>query len=222
MTNSQFNTILVRLMEVADPEKASQMAAYMKNRFEFLGVQTPTRRDVSKAFLATLAKEKEIDWDFIEAAYQAPYRECHYVALDYLKKVQKRLVFEDLPRLLSLAQRHQWWDSIDVLDRVMGNIGLRDTRVNQWMLDLSQSEDFWLRRIAIDHQIGRKLATNPDLLRAIILHNLGSKEFFINKAIGWSLREYAKVNPVWVQDFVDEHENQLSNLSKREALKHLK
>ena len=79
----------------------------------------------------------------------------------------------------------------------------------------------WLRRLAIDHQIGRKDKTNAELLAAIILNNLVSDEFFINKAIGWSLREYAKTNPQWVRQFLADYQHQLSSLSYREVSKHL-
>lgn len=89
------------------------------------------------------------------------------------------------------------------------------------MLELSLSEDFWLRRIAIDHQLGKKDKTKPELLAAIILNNLGSSEFFIKKAIGWSLRDYSKTNPDWVREFVKEHKNQMAPLSIREARKYI-
>ena len=85
------------------------------------------------------------------------------------------------------------------------------------MLEWSKNEDIWLRRLAIDHQIGRKDKTNTELLTAIILNNLGSDEFFINKAIGWSLRKYAKTNQQWVRQFLADYQHQLSALSYREA-----
>ena len=85
------------------------------------------------------------------------------------------------------------------------------------MLDWSKNEDIWLRRLVIDHQIGRKDKTNTELLATIILNNLGSDEFFINKAIGWSLREYAKTNPQLVRQFLADYQHQLSQLSYREA-----
>lgn len=213
--------VYLRLVEVADPTKADQMAAYMKNQFPFLGVQTPTRRDVTKDIIKSVTSEKGIDWDFIDALYEEPYRECHQVALDYLDKVKKRLSPDDFSHLLSLAKSHQWWDSIDRLDRLFGQIALVDKGINEKLLSFAVDPDFWIRRIAIDHQIGRKQATDADLLAQIICLNFGSSEFFINKAIGWSLREYGKTNPKWVGDFVDQHKDQMANLSIREAIRNL-
>jgi len=89
------------------------------------------------------------------------------------------------------------------------------------MLKWSTDDDIWLRRIAIDHQNGRKDKTNTVLLEKILINNLGTDEFFINKAIGWSLREYSKTNPEWVRAFVDKNRNKMSNLSIREASKYL-
>ena len=90
------------------------------------------------------------------------------------------------------------------------------------MLVWSQDDNFWIRRLAIDHQLGFKLETDADLLAQIIQNNLGSDEFFINKAIGWSLREYSKVAPDWVRDFIEASGDELNSLSIREGLKVLK
>ncbi len=114
------------------------------------------------------------------------------------------------------------WDTIDALDTVIGQIGLSDKRVDQLMLDWSQASDFWLRRIAIDHQRGRKEKTKPGLLAKIIDNNLSREEFFINKAIGWALRDYSKTNPLWVKEFVASRKNGLAKLSLREASKYLR
>lgn len=110
---------------------------------------------------------------------------------------------------------------IDCFDSVIGEIGLRDSRVDELMLVWSKEEDFWLRRIAIDHQLNRKEKTNKELLEKIIVNNLGSSEFFINKAIGWSLREYSKTNPAWVKNFINRYKDKLDKLSIREASKYI-
>ena len=110
---------------------------------------------------------------------------------------------------------------IDCFDSVIGEIGLRDSRVDELMLVWSKEKDFWLRRIAIDHQLNRKEKTNKELLEKIIVNNLGSSEFFINKAIGWSLREYSKTNPTWVKEFIDKYKDKLDKLSIREASKYI-
>jgi len=141
--------------------------------------------------------------------------------LDYLRAMQKYQKFDDIPRLQRYIKTKQWWDTIDGLDRIVGNIGLADERVNDLMLSWSTADDIWLRRIAIDHQIGRKEKTNTILLERILLNNLGSSEFFINKAIGWSLREYSKTNPEWVRTFIGKNRDRMSSLSIREASKYL-
>lgn len=89
------------------------------------------------------------------------------------------------------------------------------------MLLWSKEKDFWLRRIAIDYQLNRKEKTNKELLEKIIVNNLGSREFFINKAIGWSLREYSKTNPFWVKEFINKYKDKLDKLSIREASKYI-
>ena len=132
------------------------------------------------------------------------------------------LTFEDIPAIRKFIDRKQWWDRIDSLDQVIGKIGLRDERVDALMLEWSTDEDFWVRRIAIDHQLLRKDKTNTVLLEKIIVNNFGSDEFFINKAIGWSLLDYSKTDPEWVRDFIERYRNRMDKLSIREAGKYIK
>lgn len=143
----------------------------------------------------------------------------HYFVCDYLKALGKWLSFQDVPTILGFAKSNQWWDTIDHFDHILGSI--EDDRQDAFMLELSLSEDFWLRRIAIDHQLGKKDKTKPELLAAIILNNLGSSEFFINKAIGWALRDYSKINPDWVKNFIATYRDKLAPLSIREVSKYL-
>ena len=136
-----------------------------------------------------------------------------------LKK--KELRPEDFPKLKELAQTKSWWDSIDQLDLIIGEITFHYPETKNIMRKWSLDEDFWLRRIAIDHQLMRKDLTDTDLLAEVICNNFGQTEFFINKAIGWSLRNYSKVNPDWVRAFIDQHASQMASLSIREASKYL-
>ena len=101
------------------------------------------------------------------------------------------------------------------------DIALRDESVNNILLEWSLSDNIWLRRIAIDHQLLRKDKTNTELLEKIIINNLNNKEFFINKAIGWSLRDYSKTNPDWVRDFIERHKKNLATLSIKAASKYI-
>jgi len=194
--------ILLKLLEnQADPAKVPAMEAYMKNKFSFLGVQKPILKKID--FI-----KDPIDWTFVEECWQKPYREFQYIAMDYLDKKKKELRPEDFPKLKQLAQTKSWWDSIDQLDLIMGEITFHYPETKQVMLDWSKDQDFWLRRIAIDHQLMCKDLTDTDLLAEVICNNFGQTEFFINKAIGWSLRNYSKVNPDWVGAFIDRYREQ--------------
>ena len=212
---------LIPILEAATvPEKIPDMEAYMKNKFSFLGVQKPILKKIEREFFKPFIKDT-IDWTFVEECWQQPYREFQYIAMDYLDKKKKELRPEDFPKLKELALTKSWWDSIDQLDLIIGEITLHYPETKQVMLDWSKDQDFWLRRIAIDHQLMMKEKTDTDLLEKVILNNLGQSEFFINKAIGWSLRNYSKVNPDWVGAFIDRYRDQLSPLSIREGSKYL-
>ena len=208
------------LKAVAIPNDAMAMKAYMKNKFEFLGVKTPARRKLAKVFFKQHT-DSVIDWNFINEAWNNPYRELQYTALDYLESRKKLLTPSDLPRLKKLAQTKSWWDTIDFLDRLVGSIIARFPETKATILSWSCDEDIWLRRLAIDHQLLRKEETDTELLEKILVNNLGQTEFFINKAIGWALRDYSKTNPNWVKDFIERHQAEMAALSIREGSKYL-
>lgn len=215
-----FEDIYQKLSAISDTQKALKMKAYMKNQFDFLGIPAPNRRLLQKPFFVKEKNEK-INWDFVEECWQCEFRELQYVACDYLKTKEKQLWISDLPKIKNLIVQKSWWDSVDALAPIVGKIVLKFPSIEITMEEWSVDENLWLRRSAIIHQLLRKEKTNTLLLEQIIKNNLGSKEFFINKAIGWVLRDYAKTNPVWVRKFVDENRSEMSNLSIREALKYL-
>ena len=208
------------LKAVANPDDAVAMKAYMKNKFEFLGVKTPARRKLTKAFFKQQT-DSVIDLDFINETWSNSYRELQYAALDYLESRKKLLTPSDLPRLKKLAQTKSWWDTIDFLDRLVGSIIARFPETKEIILAWSCDEDIWLRRLAIDHQLLRKEETDTELLEKILVNNLGKSEFFINKVIGWALRDYSKTNPDWVRDFIERHQTKMAALSIREGSKYL-
>ena len=208
------------LKAVANPDDAVAMKAYMKNKFEFLGVKTPARRKLTKAFFKQQT-DSVIDWDFINETWSNSYRELQYAALDYLESRKKLLTPSDLPRLKKLAQTKSWWDTIDFLDRLVGTIIVRFPETKEIILAWSRDEDIWLRRLAIDHQLLRKEETDTELLEKILANNLDQTEFFINKAIGWALRDYSKTNPDWVRAFIERHQTEMAALSIREGSKYL-
>lgn len=204
-----------------DEDNAKSMSAYMRNKFKYYGIPTSRRRAVYKSFLNKERKAGVIDWDFLEKCWNDDYREFQYVVTDYPAAMHKFLKYDDVAAIERFIRSKQWWDTIDGLHRIIGNIAFIDSRINDLMLEWSEDDDFWVRRIAIDHQLCRKLDTNLELLERILVNNFGSTEFFINKAIGWSLRDYSKSNPEWVRGFIERHRDKMSPLSLREASKYL-
>ena len=212
--------LVKELKAVANPDDAVAMKAYMKNKFEFLGVKTPARRKLAKAFFKPQT-DLVIDWNFINEAWNNPYRELQYAALDYLEIRKNLLTPSDLPHLKKLAQTKSWWDTVDFLDRLVGSIIARFPETKATILSWSCDEDIWLRRLAIVHQLLRKEETDTELLEKILVNNLDQTEFFINKAIGWALRDYSKTNPDWVRDFIERYRAEMAALSIREGSKYL-
>ena len=222
MTDDTWSTILFKTLEAAENlEKAPAMEAYMKHNFKYLGLSTPVLSKLAGPLLKAASQLPGVDWEFIEQAWQKPYREAQYCAISYLNRVRSKLTKDDLPALKRLVQTKSWWDSVDSLSGTIGDLVLRWPELKQEMLAWSVDPDLWTRRVAIIHQLEFKAQTDTDLMTQIILNNLGSREFFINKAIGWCLRQFSWTNPGWVAAFVREHEAVLSNLSKREATKRL-
>lgn len=221
--NNLYNNISKEFKKLKNEKEAVFMAKYMKNNFEFLGIHSKERKEAEKKVFKTIPKDEKdfIDFNFTDKCYDNKYREFQYAAVDYLILKKKYLNKSHIEKLKGYALTKSWWDSIDFLDRIIGDIALRDESVNNILLEWSLSDNIWLRRIAIDHQLLRKDKTNTELLEKIIINNLNNKEFFINKAIGWSLRDYSKTNPDWVRDFIERHKGNMANLSIKEASKYI-
>jgi 3-methyladenine DNA glycosylase AlkD len=216
-----FENMSADMRNNANPEKAAQMKAYMRDQFDYLGVPTPKRREICKPYLKTAKNEAQIDWKFIDRCWKEPFREYQYAAMDYLSHVSKLLTAADVPKIKKLILKKSWWDTVDGLDEIIGGIAKRFPDVKDTLLEWSLDKNYWLRRTAIDHQLQYKDKTDTKLFEKIIVNNLGQTEFFINKSIGWSLREYSKTNPDWVRAFVKKHKNSLAPLSIREASKYI-
>jgi len=208
------------LKAAGDLDMAKQMSAYMRDQFPFLGIPSPQRKKLGQPFFATIDK-KVIDWEFIALCWEQPEREFQYLGADYLAKLQSVLAPADIPRIRELVVTKSWWDTVDALDVVVGSVALAHPEVNEILLQWSTDENIWLRRTAIDHQLTRKGKTDTDLLERILVNNLGQTEFFINKAIGWSLRDYSKTDPDWVRGFITRHRDGMAPLSIREASKYI-
>ena len=205
----------------ADNARALDMSKYMKNKFEFFGVGASVRNEIWKPYFKEAKKTKKIDWDFIEICFKHDKRECQYTAAYYLKYMQRFLVEDDIPKLKELVLTKSWWDTVDILDKVIGSIIYNNKNLYPIILEWSKDDNIWLRRVAIDHQLLRKEKTDTDLLETILVNNLNHTEFFINKAIGWALRDYSKTNPQWVKDFIEKYKNNMASLSIREASKYI-
>ena len=204
-----------------DKENAIAMSKYMRNMFDFYGLPTPKRKDVYNNFVKLEKKAKMVDWEFLDKCYEDKHREFQYLVNDYLLATKQYISFEDIPKIKNYITTKSWWDTIDFLCKVIGDIGLRDSRVKELMIDWSKNENIWLKRTAIEHQLGLKDKTNTELLEQVIINSFGSDEFFINKAIGWALRDYSKTNPNWVTDFINKYRDKMENLSIKEASKYI-
>ena len=216
-----FNKLYEEMIQHKNEEQARQMSKYMLNKFEYIGIKTPERREIFKNFFKEYKNEEKIDWEFVNKCWENKYREFQYVAADYLKNMKDKLTIDDIPKLKRLILKKSWWDTIDNLDMTIGALALKDSNVNKILLEWSLDENIWLRRIAIDHQLLRKEKTNTELLEKILKNNLGQAEFFINKAIGWALRDYSKTNPEWVKTFIEKNRENMAKLSIKEASKYL-
>lgn len=208
--------------QMKNKDKAIPMEAYMKNMFPFLGIKSPERKEIVKEYFS--AYQLPVEDVFLEeilAIYQLPEREFQYAAITLLSKKLKTLQVKDLLFIEKLIIEKSWWDSVDsIAPTIVGSI-VKNNRADgeEIMKQWSSSENMWLNRSAILHQLKYKKDTNEELLKEIILSHNQSPEFFIQKSIGWLLREYAKTNPEFVKEFVLTHD--LKPLSKREALKNL-
>ena len=216
-----FNKLYEEMIQHKNEEQAQRMSKYMLNKFEYIGIKTPERREIFKNFFKEYKNGEKIDWEFVNKCWENKYREFQYVGADYLKNMKDKLTIDDIPKFKRLILEKSWWDTIDNLDMTIGALALKDSNVNKILLEWSLDENIWLRRIAIDHQLLRKEKTDIELLEKILKNNLEQTEFFINKAIGWALRDYSKTNPEWVKNFIEENRENMAKLSIKEASKYL-
>ena len=206
----------------ADPAQAAPMKKYMRNQFEYLGIKTPQNAALQKEFYREkgLPGLSELD-QILRELWSLPEREFQYVGMGLLGKFEKQLPAEFIDTVEYLIVTKSWWDTVDAIaSHTVGTHFKRFPKIRErYLKKWRKSRNLWLRRAAILFQLGYKQETDFALLSEIIRENLGSDEFFINKAIGWALRQYAYTDPNAVTNFVKS--TQLHPLSRREALKHL-
>jgi len=220
--HAQLSAITKQFLKEANAEKAPAMKAYLLHQFEFFGLQTPIRRQLCKAHYKEYAVKNLGELELIvKEAWNLSQREYQYFAVE-LYSFHKKSWNKSSIQLMQYCLIHKsWWDSVDHI-------------ASEWLSDYfkqfpeqiipvtdkwNQSSNIWLQRSSIMFQKAYKKNTNTELLSKYILHCKNSKEFFIQKAIGWALREYYKTDPLWVKKFVQQYQHELSPLSKREALK---
>ncbi len=210
------------LVQHAQPDLAAGMKAYMKQKFDYIGIQKPLRAQISKPFLKQLKDLKADPGEVLRFCWAKHEREWQYIGMDYALKAKKLWKNDWLTTMEYCITHKSWWDTVDALavhgvgDWLKVRPEVRAAAVQRWR----QSEVLWLERTAILFQLMYKKETNSALLADLCLQFADSKAFFIQKAMGWALRQYARTNSHWVKDFVAMHP--LPKLTHREALKHQK
>lgn len=209
----------IEFIKNSDKENAINQKVYMRNQFDFFGISSPIRKNIQKEFLKETYPQKiELEKIIVNLWYK-PQREYQYFSQELLYKFVKEFEKKDIEFLEFMIINKSWWDTIDfIAPKLVGKYfkqypKQRDQIINKWI----NSQNIWLQRSAIIFQLNYKDSLDKNILELIINSLLGSDEFFINKAIGWILRSYGKVNPQWVIDFSER--TNLSSLSRREALR---
>ena len=162
------NDIFAEFKKLKNDKKAVEMSAYMKNQFAFLGISASPRKEIENKIFKSVSKG-DLDFKFTDKCYKNKYREFQYASIDYLNFKKEYLNISHIEILKNYILTKSWWDTIDHLDKIVGDIALRDKKVNKILLNWSLDENIWLRRITIDHQILRKEKTNIELLEQIRL-----------------------------------------------------
>jgi 3-methyladenine DNA glycosylase AlkD len=214
---------IVRIFESnADAKRAEGAKAYMRNQFEFYGLTAPDRKALVRDYWNSDNRLSIEDLpEFIELCWQHPMRELQYVGMDTMIQLSKKLQRKDIAMLELMITERSWWDTVDLVASRGAGVYFQKfpeeipLRIESWM----QSDNLWLMRSALLFQLNYKHQTNVQLLESLIVRLQYHPDFFIRKAIGWVLRQYARTDARFVKNFVQTHE--LSALSKKEALKNL-
>lgn len=217
------NKLKIILKEHSNLENKAPMETYMKHKFKFLGIKSPERKKLLRQFISE--NKGEICYecrDMVQKLYDLPEREFHYCAMEITDKfLRNKYDIKDIDLIKRMICDHSHWDSVDFIAKhILGNYLLcYPNKTKEIISEFSSSNNIWLNRSAILFQLGYKEKTNRNLLFSLCRTHANSKKFFIKKAIGWSLREYAKVDPQSVFKFVKS--NRFSTLSQKEALRNI-
>ena len=216
------DSIRQALRESANPTIAPGQQAYMKSSMPFLGVKVPQARRIARQAARGRKDAAELRAAALGLWRGATHREERYAATEImgLRPLRGRLDMLDVHE--EMIRTGAWWDHVDeVSHRLAETLDAHPEDLTPVLVAWAHDEDLWVRRASIISQLGRRGDTDVALLVGAIQPNIADTEFFIRKAIGWALREYAKTDPEWVRTFVAAHEGELSGLSRREAMKHL-
>ena len=212
------------LAAVANPEKAAPMAAYMKTDQPFYGVQKAGRTLIYREMIERFPPRDRDEYrEAVLGLWVLPHREQQYLALAYAKAFPRYVTLSSVPLYRRLIVDGAWWDLVDdIAVKLVGGVLFKQRermtpKVRAWI----DHKNMWLRRTAIIAQIGHKADTDETLLLDACAARLHESEFFIRKAIGWALRDYARTKPDEVRAFAAIHREDMSGLSFREATKHL-
>ncbi|CAJ1953588.1 unnamed protein product [Cylindrotheca closterium] len=209
--------------KIQNKQKGAEMKKYLKDHFSCLGIQRPARNTIQKPWLAVIKADFQVDpWDLAWELWEQEHREFQHVAIDYMKTFPKKSYKkDDHIKIERFITSKSWWDTVDFLaSHVAGNYfqncpEMIESVITKWR----HSDDMWLNRTSLLFQLRYKETTDFELLKGLVLQYLEVKEFFIQKAIGWSLRQYSRTNPDAVRDFIADLE--LSTVARREAIKYI-
>lgn len=222
MDDVRFHSMVEWLRQHHNQENAEKMERYMQGLFSFIGLRSPERRNLTKNFIQ-LFHDMTMDEckPFILKLWELPEREFQNIALDILRKKQQQFDASHIDLIEYLIITKPWWDTVDTIaSHLVGTLFLKhpeliESRGEKWL----SSDHMWLQRTMILFQLKYKEKTDETLLFANIKRTVHMEQFFIQKAIGWSLREYSKSCPASVLHFIESQP--LSNLAKREGLKYM-
>jgi 3-methyladenine DNA glycosylase AlkD len=221
--NHFFDLLKQSLESCSKPERAVNMAAYMRNQFAFFGIPAPERKAIVKAIVQAHGLPPIDEWQtLIRLCFEmGEAREMAYAAGDILIPKKKKLSADWLPLIEELIVSSAWWDTVDwlaphlaaaIFEKIPDQV---HPVTRRWI----QTDNIWLQRSAIIFQLHTKQATNEALLYEHILYRADSNEFFVQKGAGWALRQYSKINPESVRQFVAQHADTLPPLTVREGMK---
>ncbi len=212
------------LARLAEPERVPAMQAYMKTTMPLYGVSSPARRQVARRLREECPPSSAAEYRAqVEDLWALAHREEKYLAIDVAQVHRRFITFEQLGLYERMIREGGWWDFVDeIAAHLVGRLVLDDrVRMRPVLERWIDDPDLWIRRTAILSQLLHKDRTDAAMLFDFCARRAGEKEFFIRKAIGWALRQYARTDPEAVREFVASHTDSLSGLSIREATKHL-